>query len=234
MISIHLMLLFITKRKTGQPYRTDISIHLMLLFIVWDIRRRGYLRYISIHLMLLFIVKKTAQIGGHNKISIHLMLLFISSAIDLYQSPIGFQYISCYCLSRPSVSLVVFSFISIHLMLLFIHYISIFVFFSINFNTSHVTVYLSACNTSDKRFLISIHLMLLFIKKGLGQNPALTIISIHLMLLFILSSGVDRRVGNVFQYISCYCLSCVRWFCKTCKQISIHLMLLFIGMMEME
>ena len=38
--------------------------------------------------------------------------------------------------------------------------------------------------------------------------------------------GLNHK--TIFQYISCYCLSCVRWFCKTCKQISIHLMLLFI------
>ena len=120
---------------------------------------------------------------------------------------LSFQYISCYCLSFSSLSSLGTG---------------------INFNTSHVTVYLSACNTSDKRFLISIHLMLLFItykvviqinwryfntshvtvyrmktKKTNGRIK----ISIHLMLLFIIALFTAIYKPLKFQYISCYCLS---------------------------
>ena len=35
--------------------------------------------------------------------------------------------------------------------------------------------------------------------------------------------------ADQFQYISCYCLSCYRWKERNYKQISIHLMLLFIA-----
>ena len=76
-----------------------------------------------------------------------------------------FQYISCYCLSCPIIIIV-----PCHS----------------HFNTSHVTVYLSA----------------------------------HVVTVFELA----------FQYISCYCLSGSAPDYSSIFQISIHLMLLFIGM----
>ena len=70
------------------------------------------------------------------------MLLFIIIPSDWNRYTTKFQYISCYCLSSiitPSSS----SFI--------------------DFNTSHVTVYLCFQSQTSLLVLISIHLMLLFI-----------------------------------------------------------------------
>ena len=125
----------------------------------------------------------------------------------LLLSVVTFQYISCYCLSEQNL----------HRR-----------FRKWNFNTSHVTVYLYSRGKEQSGILISIHLMLLFISQILHNT------------------GCPVK----FQYISCYCLSvsdeselsdvshfntshvtvyhCVRRFCKSRKQISIHLMLLFI------
>ena len=54
------------------------------------------------------------------RISIHLMLLFIDEFNAEAPEKNGFQYISCYCLSTPSLTWEVGCRISIHLMLLFI------------------------------------------------------------------------------------------------------------------
>ena len=75
-----------------------------------------------------------------------------------------------------------------------------------NFNTSHVTVYQKCLQV----FAVSFH------------------ISIHLMLLFIPSGWKTVKYDNVFQYISCYCLSLSISGYVPLGLISIHLMLLFI------
>ena len=75
---------------------------------------------ISIHLMLLFIGWNVSFSVSSHKISIHLMLLFIV-VFDLRSCPnVGFQYISCYCLSASVSHAFSVIIISIHLMLLFI------------------------------------------------------------------------------------------------------------------
>ena len=97
--------------------------------------------------------------------------------------------------------------ISIHLMLLFICFNEACSYIRLNFNTSHVTVY-----------LLSLCLCSFFL-----------CISIHLMLLFIGETGEHENRLWGFQYISCYCLSYhVRCMPASWKAISIHLMLLFI------
>ena len=119
-----------------------------------------------------------------------------------------------------------------------------------DFNTSHVTVYLSYCYPFNICNIISIHLMLLFIFKYMAMAgwdtkfqyiscyclsfPVLfhqfyQDISIHLMLLFI--SGVPAFTIFLpkFQYISCYCLSLRPPNIPYTLNISIHLMLLFIS-----
>ena len=50
------------------------------------------------------------------------------------------------------------------------------------------------------------------------------------MLLFIYTSGNNADDGTLFQYISCYCLSKTTCTESRYTFISIHLMLLFIGM----
>ena len=105
---------------------------------------------ISIHLMLLFILFYYALPNRYCDISIHLMLLFIPTSVSSEMFGTSFQYISCYCLSafvHHSTPLLV---ISIHLMLLFI-LLNAPVFLSrINFNTSHVTVYLERLVIPDE------------------------------------------------------------------------------------
>ena len=121
------------------------------------------LRLISIHLMLLFILFWHCIVFSLPRISIHLMLLFIDDYIWTGNQSAGFQYISCYCLSRRMATISHIHGISIHLMLLFIvgcfkhgrmlclfQYISCYCLselnllrspWFVNFNTSHVTVY---------------------------------------------------------------------------------------------
>ena len=77
---------------------------------------------------------------------------------------------------------------------------------SVDFNTSHVTVYQFLIRCIECWILISIHLMLLFIGELSAEIAAL----------------------NIFQYISCYCLSLSGVLQTDTTDISIHLMLLFI------
>ena len=157
------------------------------------------------------------------------MLLFIPCNNIRYCYGCIFQYISCYCLSiwdRLTEK------------------------DKENFNTSHVTVYLYSLfiaflyssfqyiscyclSLSISGYvplgLISIHLMLLFICSVYRVVLHNLSISIHLMLLFIISSWNGQTILNVFQYISCYCLSNRQNKRIKTGLISIHLMLLFIG-----
>ena len=81
---------------------------------------------------------------------------------------------------------------------------------SFHFNTSHVTVY----HLFDISPLCS------------------TSISIHLMLLFIVETFFISVLINLFQYISCYCLSKRGIRVYGTYSISIHLMLLFIKVLH--
>ena len=156
------------------------------------------------------------------------MLLFIDTGNNGNTTMSLFQYISCYCLSicrfkrllnwsisihlmllficLPAIVGKVTSFISIHLMLLFIRMLYRLPSCLLDFNTSHVTVYLHGCLYFSS-FCISIHLMLLFIPVPIHPLLHLPGISIHLMLLFI------NDICCLFTYT---------------RKISIHLMLLFI------
>ena len=98
--------------------------------------------------------------------------------------------------------------ISIHLMLLFISTTDRKLTGSVNFNTSHVTVYLAPCHCESLSFC-----------------PFQYISCYCLSTTFTSNNGED--VG--FQYISCYCLSVVRNHTAIASFISIHLMLLFIN-----
>ena len=99
---------------------------------------------------------------------------------------LSFQYISCYCLSSviqvDRFHASSFQYISCYCLSYLRHVYS---HLSLNFNTSHVTVY----RYHSTSFFFA------------------TFISIHLMLLFIMYSRVDFSQYSIFQYISCYCLS---------------------------
>ena len=136
------------------------------------------------------------------------MLLFIAVSLATIGFSSKFQYISCYCLSINHLNQQSRQ---------------------QDFNTSHVTVYLSDSPSSaperifqyiscyclssnhlggERYELISIHLMLLFIAdwKHLRLIREKDI-SIHLMLMFIGTQLQKDLVASGFQYISCYCLS---------------------------
>ena len=124
---------------------------------------------------------------------ITLLAYFITSHVTVYlfwwihyRVQIIFQYISCYCLSLNTSSVLIPFLISIHLMLLFI--------------------LLPVCSLLCMS-RISIHLMLLFIRVVQAKKAWYNYISIHLMLLFIFLFFQQRYQHLKFQYISCYCLS---------------------------
>ena len=99
---------------------------------------------------------------------------------------LSFQYISCYCLSSviqvDRFHASSFQYISCYCLSYLRHVYS---HLSLNFNTSHVTVY----RYHSTSFFFA------------------TFISIHLMLLFITWFESIKNKLDGFQYISCYCLS---------------------------
>ena len=136
----------------------------MLLFIAKEHRLQNLWKNFNTSHVTVYPIASVATVVSPN-ISIHLMLLFIRESGMSLSLILLFQYISCYCLSLRLCLCSFFLCISIHLMLLFIlwtafpssfllifQYISCYCLSSrtkslftrcINFNTSHVTVYLS-------------------------------------------------------------------------------------------
>ena len=164
-ISIHLMLLFITNKRIFFQINSHISIHLMLLFIcpAWSCPY-PHLNFNTSHVTVY--PHRPCLFYTVSFISIHLMLLFIIFWRVNISILILFQYISCYCLSIRAVHNILITEISIHLMLLFIintdSFVTVYRKFQYiscyclsledyvleikkhNFNTSHVTVYLTS------------------------------------------------------------------------------------------
>ena len=184
LISIHLMLLFIILSNTVYHILSIISIHLMLLFIkMIRLERANVMHFNTSHVTVY--QKALFGISQPSNISIHLMLLFIflirtphtfianfnTSHVTVYHYPgffcsalRKFQYISCYCLSRITLSQLLKS-----------------------SSFQYISCYcLSTCFYNARAYIyISIHLMLLFIVSDLESTSGVLIISIHLMLLFI-------------------------------------------------
>ena len=157
------------------------------------------------------------------------MLLFITRKPSLTGYVIAFQYISCYCLSTSADTVAI---------TIGFQYISCYCLSIIN------------CNCDAKFILISIHLMLLFIEFSRAQKnliPEFQYISCYCLSVIGNAAGFNVYIFQYiscyclsrplhliplpfrgFQYISCYCLSS-RWCSAvSCSRISIHLMLLFI------
>ena len=75
------------------------------------------------------------------------------------------------------------------------------------FNTSHVTLYLLRNQDFNSLYLVSIHLMLLFIlAKSKQKSKWLSFNTSHVTLYP--GSGQPIIFIHLFQYISCYSLSC--------------------------
>ena len=89
--------------ESTKVFKILVSIHLMLLFITKEIYLCASCRSVSIHLMLLFIRRCQDTGKALLHVSIHLMLLFIDIQKVYSDVHFKFQYISCYCLS-PSVN----------------------------------------------------------------------------------------------------------------------------------
>ena len=118
-----------------------------------------------------------------------------------------FQYISCYCLSLPFLCicriLFQFQYISCYCLSSTVSPLLVPQFY---FNTSHVTVYHKYHFACYSIFYISIHLMLLFIK-GITVFGQINIyfntshVTVYHVAIFV------HTIQQIFQYISCYCLS---------------------------
>ena len=201
--------------------------------------------------MLLFI-KMRIKIPTTEYISIHLMLLFIDVNEILFGPYVLFQYISCYCLSMIGLAKgddhPVFQYISCYCLSASTASAST---ISSNFTTSHVTVYQWYYDSRLFTFIDFNTSHVTVYPELIQKWTMLKCISIHLMLLFIGLFNLATKGCDSFQYISCYCLSytnhCFRLvhihfntshvtvylladsFVISINHISIHLMLLFIG-----
>ena len=156
------------------------------------------------------------------------MLLFIFAATSPSNLFLIFQYISCYCLSTHHLSIHNRNRISIHLMLLFINcyivncllcsifqYISCYCLSSPGFNVGlsysrfqYISCYcLSLIGVHFQRgHRISIHLMLLFIISGFIIPRVKCHFNTSHVTVY-LGHRVMELIKDIFQYISCYCLS---------------------------
>ena len=107
--------------------------------------------------------------------------------------------------------------ISIHLMLRFINNKLGMDSTKNYFNTSHVTVYLVALTYYLPPFNYFNTSHVTVYQRREKPCSGSVLISIHLMLRFIKISAGSRCTITIFQYISCYGLSCLRWF-KTIRK----------------
>ena len=135
------MLRFITENNTDLLCFIVISIHPMLRFIEPSQNGIHSTDQISIHPMLRFICTGYIQRNACYVISIHPMLRFITIPWKYAKLAERFQYIPCYGLSQTCLHLRNHQNISIHPMLRFITTQERCRSLSLNFNTSHVTVY---------------------------------------------------------------------------------------------
>ena len=249
LISIHLMLLFI-HRSVRTSLAFSISIHLMLLFIqIGDEQtlKALWFQYISCYCL----SYHSTSFFLHTLISIHLMLLFIifvdshgsmifdfnTSHVTVYLFHPGYRHL----ISGISIHLMLLfiwckyqnlstsSLISIHLMLLFIMQLLFGYPMSYNFNTSHVTVYLNFSAIASITFtdFNTSHVTVYLWQKTM---PVIYVLFQYISCYCLSWSWkLYSFFNNIFQYISCYCLS-VQYVSYLVEQdISIHLMLLFIG-----
>ena len=167
-----------------------------------------HMEEVSIHHMLLFITFREHTLHGCSFVSIHHMLLFICSRQDSGENVPGFQYITCYSLSkkrvRKNTGRILFQYITYYSLsppspvsappTEVFQYITCYslsieladkVLPKNRFNTSHVTLYRLQIRRPGNRKHVSIH---------------------H-MLLFIMNERYSPTLENLFQYITCYSLS---------------------------
>ena len=80
--------------------------------------------------------------------------------------------------------------------------------------------------------MVSIHLILLFIR--FGKVPVIVTQMFQYISCYSLSGSIGELsvVNRLFQYISCYSLSIKTMVSVGIRKVSIHLMLLFIGLLQ--
>ena len=179
------------------------------------------------------------------------MLLFIHMPRRAWRYFPAFQYISCYCLSLPvqpdDNACVLFQYISCYCLSVTITQIAKDYG---NFNTSHVTVYplVQAARYSSVLFqyiscyCLSIRHMekqkkhiyfntshvTVYLIKEMKYTQWLEYFNTSHVTVYLLCFP-DNLLQQIFQYISCYCLSVIHLCIVRQLHISIHLMLLFIA-----
>ena len=147
------------------------------------------------------------------QVSIHLMLLFIDGTLIGHHTITLFQYISCYSLSVKAVqTFPVYT----------------------RFNTSHVTLYRLMQNsyqaTSPFQYISCYSLSLPLT----GFRCWLLRFNTSHVTLYRVSESDTFRTLWTFQYISCYSLSKKSCIHICCFMVSIHLMLLFIDIVNVR
>ena len=229
MVSIHLMLLFITEKGVNKTTAFTFQyISCCYLFVCSG--RYFWCECVSIHLMLLFILFAGAFKAHHRfgfntshvviyrlclcrsehcrHVSIHLMLLFIPvcpCAISRRKC-FNTSHVVIYRLQTFLASfLSLFQYISCcYLSLLYkSHHYTL-----SSFNTSHVVIYHvenNYCNGINISFNTS-HVVIYLLRNR--KSSVSTQVSIHLMLLFISDKYFPGPFRCMFQYISCCYLSC--------------------------
>ena len=144
LVSIHLMLLFIGISRCSHRARISVSIHLMLLFIGTACQialgRNGFnTSHVTLYLMPLSFQIKYLKCFNTSHVTLYQCGYVLATTVH------GFQYISCYSLSKERKTRLTIP---------------------VSFNTSHVTLYPGGIQRSDYGLIVSIHLMLLFIESG--------------------------------------------------------------------
>ena len=180
----------------------------MLLFI-WNSAIGSFVKFtISKHLMLLFIGVYADSCESDYAISKHLMLLFIGVYADSCESDYAIsKHLMLLFINNRFMIILPWKKISKHLMLLFIFaFLSYSSYFLQHFKTSHVIVY---------RFLTPMKPL-----KWLNFKTS------HVIVYQDIKQSVTAN--QIFQNISCYCLSLFTLVFVNTTFISKHLMLLFI------
>ena len=164
-VSIHLMLLFIWKKRAKKHVNLCFNTsHVTLYRILEDYKR--ILFSVSIHLMLLFIDAGFAE-GWNQCMFQYISCYSLSSTFkhNGYEAS-SFQYISCYSLSKTRLSeeeqAYKFQYISCYSLSLTMGSKTE---RTGRFNTSHVTLYPNQYLQFSSSNSVSIHLMLLFINR---------------------------------------------------------------------
>ena len=132
----------LSQQTTIRTMQASVSIHLMLLFISRQYQEAQYLLDVSIHLMLLFI----QFLASYDELEISFntshVTLYLERASDFVDTMTLFQYISCYSLSKEGIDNMkdVRSFNTSHVTLYRLSYRNSYQL-HLGFNTSHVTLY---------------------------------------------------------------------------------------------